>query len=110
MLVLEGFLVDLVGHTDELVRGPLVGGGIKDTSAIELEELEALLLSSAAVARALGQVVDHGAVVRLGPGVPGEGHVAAGGDLDGGLTGSRFLGRCQMGLVIVHGAQIPCGR
>jgi hypothetical protein len=57
--------MNLDGHTNELVRGPLVGGGIEDTSAIELEELKALLLSGAAVAIALGQVVNHGAVVRL---------------------------------------------
>lgn len=78
-------------RTDELVRGPLVGGGIKDTSTIELEELKALLLSGAAVAIALGQVVHHGAVVRLGPGVPGEGDVAASLDRDRGLARSSFL-------------------
>ena len=80
-----------MGRTNELVRGPLVGGGIKDTSTIELEELKALLLSGAAVAIALGQVVHHGAVVRLGPGVPGEGDVAASLDRDRGLARSSFL-------------------
>ena len=53
-------MMKLAEHTDKLVRGPLVGGGVEDTSAIELEELEALLLSSAAVAIALGQVVQNG--------------------------------------------------
>ena len=84
-------MIDLAVHTDELVRGPLVGGSVEDTSAIELEELEALLLSLGAVALALGKVVQHGAVVRLGPGVPGEGKVAASVDLDGGLARSSFL-------------------
>jgi hypothetical protein len=51
----------------------------------------ALLLSGAAVAIALGQVVNHGAVVRLGPGVPGEGNVATSLDRDRGLAGSSFL-------------------
>lgn len=90
-LLLEGLFVKLYEHTDELVRGPLVGGSIEDTSAIELEELEALLLSSAAVAIALGQVVQDRAVVRLGPGVPAEGDVAASLDRDRGLTRSSFL-------------------
>ena len=84
-------MIDLAVLTNELVRGPLVGGGIEDTSAIELEELEALLLSLGAVALALGKVVQHGAVVRLGPGVPGEGKVAASVNLDRGLAGSSFL-------------------
>lgn len=91
MLVWEGFVLDLAVRTDELVRRPLVGGGIEDTSAIELEELEALLLSLGAVALALGKVVQHGAVVRLGPGVPGEGKVAASVNLDRGLARSSFL-------------------
>ena len=73
-------MMKLAEHTDKLVRGPLVGGGVEDTSAIELEELEALLLSSAAVAIALGQVVQNGAVVRLGPGVPLELDGATSGD------------------------------
>ena len=91
VLVLKGFVMDLARHTDELVRGPLVGGGIEDTSTIKLEELEALLLGSAAVAIALGQVVQDGAVVRLGPGVPSECHVAASLDRDRGLARSSFL-------------------
>ena len=84
----RGRLGDL---TDELVRGPLVGGSVKDTGTGELEEGEALLVSLSAVARALGKVVDHGTVVRLGPGVPLKDHVAAGGDRDRGLAGSSFL-------------------
>ena len=82
---------DLAVLTDKLVRGPLVGGSVKDTSTVELEELEALLLSLGAVALALGKVVQDGAVVRLGPGVPGEGEVAASVDLDRGLAGSSLL-------------------
>jgi hypothetical protein len=78
-------------HTDQLVRGPLVGCGVNDTSTVELEELEALLLSGRAVARALGKVVQNRSMVRLGPGVPLEGHVTAGGDSDRSLAGSSFL-------------------
>lgn len=91
MLVLEEFVIDLAVRTDELVRGPLVGGSVEDTSAVELEELEALLLGLGAVTLALGKVVQHGAMVRLGPGVPGEGKVAASVNLDRGLAGSSFL-------------------
>jgi len=86
--VVRGGLGDL---TDELVRGPLVGGSVKDTGTGELEEGEALLVSLGAVTRALGEVINHRTVVRLGPGVPLEDHVAAGGDRDRGLAGSSFL-------------------
>ena len=91
MLVLEEFVIDLAVRTDELVRGPLVGGSVEDTSTGKLEEGEALLVSLGAVTRALGEVIDHGSVVRLGPGVPLEDLVAAGGDRDRGLAGSSFL-------------------
>ena len=91
MLVSEDFVMDLTVLTNELVRSPLVGGSIEDTSAIELEELQALLLGLGAVTLALGKVVQHGAVVRLGPGVPGEGQVAASVDLDRGIARSGFL-------------------
>jgi hypothetical protein len=105
MLVLEGFVLDLTELTDELVRGPLVGGGVEDTSSIKLEEFKALLLSGAAITIALGQVVQDGAVVRLGPGVPGEGHVTASLDRHRGLAGSSFLQRGQMSRLIVQGSQ-----
>lgn len=81
----------LVAVGDELVRGPLVGTGVEDTSAGKLEEAEAGLVGLAAVARALGEVVDNGTVVGLGPGVPLESHVAAGLDSDGALAGGGFL-------------------
>ena len=81
----------LVAVGDQLVRGPGVGGGVDDTGGGELEEGEGLLVGGGAVAVALSQVVDDGAVVGLGPGVPLESHGAAGGDGDGGLAGGGFL-------------------
>jgi hypothetical protein len=45
-------------------------------------------------------------VVRLGPGVPGEGNVATSLDWDRGLAGSSFLQQGQMSRLIVHGAGI----
>jgi hypothetical protein len=82
----------LVAVGDELVGAPLVGGGVDDTRRGELEEGEGLLVGGGAVALALGEVVDDGAVVGLGPGVPLQGHGAAGGDGDGGFAGGGFLG------------------
>jgi hypothetical protein len=40
-------------RTKDLVRRPLVGSGIDDSSSIELEEAQALLVSLGAVSRAL---------------------------------------------------------
>ena len=84
----------LVAVGDELVRGPLVGGGVDDADLGQLEEAQALLVGVGAVAGALGQVVDDRAVVGLGPGVPLEGHGAASSDGDGGLAGGGFLRCC----------------
>jgi hypothetical protein len=71
MLVVVDAVHDGIGErTDELVGGPLVGTSIHDSSCVELEELQALFVGRTAVARTLGEVVDHGAVVGLGPGVP----------------------------------------
>jgi len=81
----------LVAVGDQLVGAPGVGGGVDDARRGELEEGQALLVGGGAVALALGQVVDDGAVVGLGPGVPLEGHGAAGSDGDGGLAGGGFL-------------------
>ena len=97
-------MMNLAQHTDELVRGPLVGAGIKDTVGSDLGEAQALLVSLAAVARALGEVVDHGTVVRLGPGVPLKDHIAACGDSDGGLTRSSFLEQGQVCHIVLFGS------
>jgi hypothetical protein len=50
-------------RTEELVRTPLVGSGVNDSSCIELEEAEALLVSRGAVSLTLGEVVEDWAVV-----------------------------------------------
>jgi hypothetical protein len=50
-------------RTDDLVRSPLVGSGINDSSGIELEEAEALLVSRGAVSLAFGKVVKNWTVV-----------------------------------------------
>lgn len=76
---------------DELVGGPLVGGGVEDTRLVELEEAQGGLVGLGAVALALREVVEDRAVVALGPGVPLEVKAAASGDLDGGLTGGGLL-------------------
>lgn len=71
-----------VAVLDELVGAPLAGGGgaVDEADLVDLEELESGLVDGlAAGGAAVGEVVDHGTVVGLGPGVP----------LDGDLVTSR---------------------
>ena len=72
-----------VGH--ELVGRPGAGVGARDEAGLgDLGEGEEALVDGGAVAAAArGEVVDDGAAVGLGPGVPDQGHAAAGGDLGG---------------------------
>ena len=81
---------------DELVGSPLARGraAIDQTGLVDLEELQSLLVDTGAVvAGALGEVVDDGTVVRLGPGVgaPLELNLATGGDRGGDLAGSTIV-------------------
>lgn len=68
---------------DELVGGVLAGGGgaVDQTLLADLEELEGLLVDGLAAAGAAGgEVVEDGALVGLGPGVPLEEDAVTGGD------------------------------
>ena len=56
---------------DQVVGSPVLGGGVVEALGINLEEREVTSRDgSAVIASALGQVVQNGTVVRLGPGVP----------------------------------------
>jgi hypothetical protein len=79
--------------SNELVGSPLArsGAAIDQASLVNLEELEGLLVDGGAViTSALGEVVDDGTVVRLGPGVPLELDLATSGDR--GELGARLAG------------------
>jgi len=81
----------LAVSSDELVGSPLArsGAAIDQASLVNLEELKRLLVNGGAVVTsALGEVVDDGTVVRLGPGVsaPLDLNLAAGGDRGGDLA------------------------
>lgn len=72
---------------DEVISGPAAVVGsvwVGETSLADLEELEAAGIGEVgALARALGKVVHDRAVVRVGPGVPSDGHGGASSDWDG---------------------------
>jgi hypothetical protein len=68
------------GHPGEAILNQLISdpatrslGAVKEATLVDLEELKGGLLDGAAVTVAAGKVVDDGADVRLGPGVPGDG-------------------------------------
>ena len=70
-----------VAGGNELVGRPVAGVRAVDQAALgDLDEREALLVDGGAVGVAGRDVVDHGAVVALGPGVPLQRDGAAGGD------------------------------
>ena len=75
---------------DQVIGGPAVGSSVVEALLIDLEEGEVTGGGGGAVvAGALGEVVEDGAVVRLGPGVPLELDLATSsdlGDLGTGLT------------------------
>ncbi|GJC98596.1 hypothetical protein ColKHC_07422 [Colletotrichum higginsianum] len=73
---------DLPGEVlgDELVGSPAAAG---ETSLLDLEELERGLVDGGAVVTARGEVVDDGALVGLGPGVPEDLELVTGGNLGG---------------------------
>lgn len=86
---------DVLGNLDEpavavlneLVGTPLAGGGgtVDKADLVDLEELEGGLVNGlAAGGAAVGEVVDHRTVVRLGPGVPLDGNLVTG--LDNGMA------------------------
>ena len=85
--------VPLVAVGDQVVRRPLAGRAvaINETRLLDLEEVEAPSAGRCAAAGALGEVVDHGAVMRLGPGVPAHGDGRARGDRDLGGAGRGGL-------------------
>lgn len=74
---------------DQIVGGPVLGSGIVQALLVDLEEREvASGDGSAVVAGALGEVVQDGTVVRLGPGVPLELDLTT--SSDGGDLGTRL--------------------
>lgn len=77
---------------DQLVGGPVVGGGVVETLLVDLEERQVARGDGGAViASALRHVVEDGTVVGLGPGVPLELDLATSGDLGGDSTGLTVL-------------------
>jgi hypothetical protein len=81
-----------VAVADQVVRGPVAGVGARvEAGLADLGKGERALVDRGKVARDGGQVVDDGAVVRVGPGVPLQGHRAAGGNGDGVANGRRAL-------------------
>ena len=74
---------------DQVVGSPVLGSTIVESLGVNLEEGKVTSGGgSAVVAGALGQVVDDGTVVRLGPGVPLELDGAT--SLDRGDLGTRL--------------------
>lgn len=81
----------LIAVGDKLVRRPFAGraGPIDQPLLRNLEKAEVARLCARAAARALGQVVDHRAMVGIWPGVPAQS--------DGRPGGHRDLGRAGRG-------------
>lgn len=90
----------LIAVGDELVRRPLAGrrGSVDQTLLCDLEEAEVARLRAGAAAGALGEVVDHGTVMGVRPGVPAQGNGRPSGDGDlsragrGGLVAGDVAG------------------
>lgn len=67
---------------DQVVRGPVLGGGVVQALLVDLEEREVAGGGLGAVVTvAPRHVVEDGTVVRLGPGVPLELNLATSSDL-----------------------------
>ena len=100
---------------DQVVRGPVArgAGAVDQPGLADLEEVERRLVDGRAVAVAVGQVVDHGPVVALGPGVPLQLDGAARGDfgVDGAVVAVAVaddVGRAEG--VGGHEAEVSGGR
>ena len=77
---------------DQVVGGPVLGSTVVKTGLVDLEEGKVTGGDGGAViTSALGEVVDDGTVVRLGPGVPLELDLATSGDGGDLATGSTAL-------------------